>query len=280
MISLAHTESAHAVQSLNIPIEACRLACLLSGKKIMQSWDSASCQLPNLKDLLLGVNSRTEAGYKDRFPRLKKLDRKLIGVFLAWSLFMLYGSPWLQQQWQDDVLILPYPSPNSGIDNRRPLIACTLSDTQGCGRRPQAEDVAALGVLILELEANAQAPWIDEDEDLETGERSNLLRLARILDDEHWVGELSDGYRLVAKSCLEFEAIVERSSLPGFKADLKSLAMLYKCRQPALPAARVQFWRGGAGIPAHSYPLGPQEAQPAAISNKTVPFRRCRDEWR
>lgn len=67
-------------------------------EKIMQSWDSASCQLPKLNDLLLGVNSRTEAGYEDRFRRLKKLDRKLIGMFLAWSLFMLYGSPWLHQQ--------------------------------------------------------------------------------------------------------------------------------------------------------------------------------------
>lgn len=71
-------------------------------------------------------------------------------------------------------------------------------------------------------------PWIDEDEDFETGERSNILRLARILDDEYWVGDLSDGYRLVVESCLDFEAIVEGSSLPGFKADMKSLAMLYK----------------------------------------------------
>lgn len=134
-------------------------------EKIMQSWDNASCQLPKLKELLLGVNSPTEAGYKDSFPRLKKLDRKLVGVFLAWSLFMMYGSPWLQQQWQDNVLILPYPSPNSGIENRRPLIACTLSDTQSSERQPQAEDVAALGVLILELEANAQALWADEDEE-------------------------------------------------------------------------------------------------------------------
>ncbi|KAI0198197.1 hypothetical protein F4808DRAFT_436847 [Astrocystis sublimbata] len=195
---------------------------------IMQSWDSASDQLPRLKDLLLGVTPQPEPS-RSNFLRLKKLDRKLIGVFLAWSLFMLYGSPWLQQQWQDDVFILPYPSPNSGIDNRRPLISCTIGDAPGNERQPQAEDVAALGVLILELEANAQVPWTEDDESFETGERSNVVRLARILDDEDWVGELSDGYRQVAKSCLEFEAIVERSSLSGFKPDMKSLAMLYKC---------------------------------------------------
>ncbi|KAI1740736.1 hypothetical protein F4680DRAFT_465012 [Xylaria scruposa] len=197
--------------------------------KIMQGWDNASCQLPKLKDLLRGVNSRPDGGSKGRSLRLKKLDRKLIGVFLAWSLFMLYGSPWLQQQWQDDVLILPYPSPNSHIDSRRPLISCILRDTQGNDRRPQAEDVAALGILILELEANAQALWTDEDEDFETGEKSNLLRLARILNDEDWVGELSDGYRQVAKSCLEFEILVEGFSIPDFEADMKCLAMLYKC---------------------------------------------------
>ncbi|KAF2963179.1 hypothetical protein GQX73_g10399 [Xylaria multiplex] len=196
--------------------------------KIMQSWDSTSYQLPKLKDLLRGVSSGPGSNAQSQSLHLSKLDRKLIGVFLAWSLFMLYGSPWFQQQWQDDVLILPHSSPNSHTDGRRPLIPCILRDTQGHGRQPQ-EDVAALGILILELEANTQASWTDEDEDFETGERSNLLRLARILNDAYWIDELSDGYRQVAKSCLEFEILTECFSSPGFDASMKGLAMLYRC---------------------------------------------------
>ncbi|KAJ2981443.1 hypothetical protein NUW58_g6689 [Xylaria curta] len=196
--------------------------------RITQSWDAGSCQLPKLKDLLRGINPGLETGSKSQSFQLKKRDRKLLGVFLAWSLFMLYGSPWLQHRWQDSVLVLPYPSSNSHIDGRRPLIPCVIKHTQDTEKRPTSEEIAALGILILELEANMQAGWTNDDEDFETGEKSNVCRLIRILSDENWTGELSDGYRQIAKSCLEFENLVEASRFPCGEADRRNLAMLYK----------------------------------------------------
>ncbi|KAH7218860.1 hypothetical protein DER44DRAFT_846810 [Fusarium oxysporum] len=182
---------------------------------------------PRLSDLLQRVESNFEGGPMGRSLRLQRLDRKLIGVFLAWSLFMLYGSPWLQQEWQDDILIVAHPRPTSQLDNRRPLISCMLqilrSDT-----RPHVEDVAALGVLILELEANRLAKWTEDDMEFDTGKRSNLLRLARILRDQDWFGELSDGYREIAMACLEFESLLGGFDHPRFEGDLKCLAILYK----------------------------------------------------
>ncbi|RFU75778.1 hypothetical protein TARUN_6537 [Trichoderma arundinaceum] len=96
-----------------------------------------------------------------------------------------------------------------------------------------SEDVAALGVLILELETNASAEWTDDDKDYETGTKSNVTRLCRILRD--WKGELTDSYREVGSTCSRFEYLMENFDDPieGFyhtniDHDQRSLAILYK----------------------------------------------------
>ncbi|KAL2155989.1 hypothetical protein VTH82DRAFT_733 [Thermothelomyces myriococcoides] len=76
----------------------------------------------------------------------------------------------------------------------------------------QSDSIAALGVLLLELEANRKASWVEEDEDLDSGEKSNSVRLARILHE--WEDLISDDYRKVAEACLEFDRHVETLDHP------------------------------------------------------------------
>lgn len=160
-----------------------------------------------------------------RTKRLEKIDRKIVGVHLACSLFQLCGSPWLQQEFEGDkVLILPHPTPLGRSDYWRPHISCALGlnfDT-----RSLPEDVAALGVLILELEANSLADWTDEDEEYDTATKSNILRLARILKE--WSGELPDGYRKVGAACLHFESLMEDFDNSKVEKKLGNLAIIYK----------------------------------------------------
>ncbi|KAJ4328353.1 hypothetical protein N0V84_001224 [Fusarium piperis] len=89
------------------------------------------------------------------------------------------------------------------------------------------EDVAALGVLILELEANLSAGWTSDDEDYFTGEKSNKARLSRILKE--WKGDLTDFYRGIGSACFRFEELVEDFEHPRVDPSLTSLAILYKC---------------------------------------------------
>ena len=156
----------------------------------------------------------------------RKLDRKVVGVLLASSLFQLCGSPWLQHGFEgENVLVLPSMAPVSQRDSWRPIVSCDLSSYPN--PRSLQEDVAALGVLILELEANLPAGWTDEDEDYETGAKSNRARLSRILKE--WKGELPDRYHGVGSACFMFEQLVEDFDHPEIDRSLSNLAVLYKC---------------------------------------------------
>jgi hypothetical protein len=93
--------------------------------------------------------------------------------------------------------------------------------------RSLAEDVAALGVMLLELEANRAAEWSEEDEDYETATRSNRARLLRIMKD--WKGDLPDRYHGVGSACFMFEQLVEDFDHTKIDQSLRDLAVLYKC---------------------------------------------------
>ncbi|RYP66887.1 hypothetical protein DL771_007544 [Monosporascus sp. 5C6A] len=93
--------------------------------------------------------------------------------------------------------------------------------------RSLPEDVAALGVLVLELETNQSAGWTDDDEDYDRATKSNKMRLSRILKE--WKGDLTDIYHVVGSACFRFENLVEDFDHPKIDQSLKDLAILYKC---------------------------------------------------
>lgn len=150
--------------------------------------------------------------------------RKLVGVLLASSLFQLSNSPWIAQRLGPDTIFVPLP------DNRRlhqwcPQVICTLAPKENINL--QSDDIAAFGVLVLELEANRQAPWTEADNEWGSREKSNLVRLARIL--RAWEDIVSDDYRGVAKACLEFDILVKGLDHPDILSEQKGLAVIYKC---------------------------------------------------
>jgi hypothetical protein len=91
----------------------------------------------------------------------------------------------------------------------------------------QSDNIAAFGVLVLELEANRKANWTPDDEDWLLGEKSNHVRLARIL--KSWEDLVSDDYRRVAKACLEFDSLTESLDHPDIVSERKGHAVIYKC---------------------------------------------------
>ncbi len=154
----------------------------------------------------------------------RKVDRKVAGVFLASSLFHLCESPWLQHGLEGkNILVLP--SSVSQPNLLRPHISCDFSSHPE--PRSLHEDVAALGVLLLELEAERSAGWTADDEDYETGVKSNSARLIRIL--KKWEGDLAVRYRGVGSACFMFEKLVEDFDRTEIDQGLSKLAVLYKC---------------------------------------------------
>ncbi|KAI0977232.1 hypothetical protein F4678DRAFT_477323 [Xylaria arbuscula] len=150
--------------------------------------------------------------------------RKLVGVLLASSLFQLSDSPWIEQHLSPDTIFVPSPN-NAHLQAWCPRITCTIL-TKG-ETQMQSDHIAAFGVLVLELEADRQAPWTEMDNDWISGEKSNHVRLARIL--KSWEDLISDDYRGVAKACLEFDSLIESLDHPDIMPDRKALAIIYKC---------------------------------------------------
>jgi hypothetical protein len=172
---------------------------------------------------------------------LNLVSRKIVGLSVAYSLFQLCSSPWLQQTFEgDNIYLLPNGKLGSRLDYWRPHISCQL-DPPGASRSI-AEDVAALGVLILELEANRSAGWTDDDEDYDTmAARSNKTRLARIMKE--WKGNFPDVYHSVASACFRFDNLVEDFDHPKIDQGLKGLAILYKCIvNPLFQKLVSDFW--------------------------------------
>ncbi|KAK0727292.1 peptidase S8/S53 domain-containing protein [Lasiosphaeria miniovina] len=121
--------------------------------------------------------------------------RKLAGVLLAASMFQLSDSPWIQHHLGTECIFVPSPD-NKRLQQWCPQILCTLV------RNSYDED------------------WI-------TGEKSNHVRLARVL--KSWEDLVSDDYRRVAKACLEFDSLIEGLDHPDIVPERKGLAIIYKC---------------------------------------------------
>ncbi|KAM0544220.1 hypothetical protein ACHAPJ_011909 [Fusarium lateritium] len=154
--------------------------------------------------------------------RLTLKQRKLAGVLLAASLFKLSDSPWIQQHLEPECIFVPSPK-NRPLEQWCPRIHCTLVPRQDA--RLQSDNIAALGVLVLELEADRKADWDLDDEDCFTGERSNRVRLARML--QGWKDEVSDDYRRIAEACLNFDSLVENLDHSDIVKERKGLAVIY-----------------------------------------------------
>ena len=150
--------------------------------------------------------------------------RKLVGVLLAASMFQLSDSPWIEQHLGPECIFVPLPD-NKRLQQWCPRVLCTLVPKKDT--RLQSDNIAALGVLVLELEADRKANWTAGDEDWISGEKSNHVRLARIL--KSWEDLVSDDYRRVAKACLEFDCLIESLDHPDIVSERKSLAVIYKC---------------------------------------------------
>ncbi|KAL3952900.1 hypothetical protein ACCO45_012843 [Purpureocillium lilacinum] len=103
--------------------------------------------------------------------------RKLAGMLLLASLFQLIDSPWIEPHLGPECIFLPAPG-STQIQQWCPRVLCTLAPRKDV--KSQSDSIAAFGVLVLELEANLQAGWTDDDTDWPptTGERSNHVRLA------------------------------------------------------------------------------------------------------
>ncbi|KAH6996527.1 hypothetical protein BKA56DRAFT_158717 [Ilyonectria sp. MPI-CAGE-AT-0026] len=150
--------------------------------------------------------------------------RKLAGVLLAASVFHLSDSPWIDQHLELECISVPSPD-NKRLQQWCPRVLCTLMPKSH--KRLQSENIAALGVLVLELEADRKASWIAADKDWQSGEKSNYMRLTRIL--KSWEDLVSDDYRSVAKACLEFDNLIENVEHLEIVSDRKSRAVIYKC---------------------------------------------------
>ena len=150
--------------------------------------------------------------------------RKLVGVLLAASLFQLSDSPWIEQHLGPDTIFVPTPD-KRWLQQWCPRVICTLGPKKDT--KLQSDNIAAFGVLVLELEADRMASWTEVDNDWISGEKSNHVRLARIL--KSWEDYISDDYRNIAKACLEFDSLTESLDHPDIVSEMKGLAIVYKC---------------------------------------------------
>jgi hypothetical protein len=182
---------------------------------------------PSKLDHFLQGSTQATCRANARAQRLDRMGREIVGVLIVCSLFRLCGSPWLQHGFDgENIILLPNKNPVSKLDfHWRPHISCDLSPHSGPRSLP--EDVAALGVLILELEANRWAGWTEDDEDYDTATKSNKTRLCRILKE--WKGDLTDFYKSLGSTCFLFENLVDGFDHPEIDQSLRSLAILYKC---------------------------------------------------
>ncbi|KAK7216483.1 hypothetical protein V2G26_004486 [Clonostachys chloroleuca] len=134
--------------------------------------------------------------------------RALAGFFLAATFFHLIGSPWLNE---------PFVARHISLDNpvSQPLDGWHVRARRSLERSTDAidlaESVAALGVLILELETGFKSSWERDDEMSTTGEMSHHLRLSRLVRE--WSNALTEDIQRIARSCLEFNFLVD--NLPG-----------------------------------------------------------------
>jgi hypothetical protein len=159
-------------------------------------------------------------------PYFSLKHRKLLSYLLAFALFQLYGSPWMRTHFCHDTIFLCPPSNRgSRLYQWKPHVHCALLPMENVVNL--SDYMAALGVLVMELEANESAEWTEDDIDWEIGVRSNQVRLGRILKE--WKEKVRDDYRLVSGACHNFGSLVETFDHPDVGPHLKYLAIVYKC---------------------------------------------------
>lgn len=158
-------------------------------------------------------------------------DRKIVELILACSLLHLNTSHWLQAAWEMDNILIYAGQPNAEdpLKRWRPFIACSLeSSSHPTVDHEDIQDVLSFGLLIMEMEARLKVLPTDDDKDWETGLPSKDSMLKRVLADSKWRGEVEDGYKRIAKACLEFRDRVDKFYDPVLPEDMKRTAALYR----------------------------------------------------
>ncbi|ESU17319.1 hypothetical protein FGSG_13789, partial [Fusarium graminearum PH-1] len=155
--------------------------------------------------------------------KLTLKQRRLVGVLLAVSLFKLSDSPWIQQHLYPDCIFVPSPATKQ-LRRWFPRIYCTLEPRQDAGL--QSDKIAAFGILVLELEVNRRAYWVDDDTKPWNGKRSNRERLSQIL--YVWKDDVTDDYRRIADACLDFDNLVDDLHNSDIVTERKELAVIYR----------------------------------------------------
>ena len=151
--------------------------------------------------------------------------RKLTLFLLAASIFQLSNTPWIEQHLGAEYILVPSPPDNKRLRQWCPRFLCTLVSNKN--PRLQSENIVALGILILELETQRKANWADDDKEWPSMEKSNRVRLARIL--RHWSDDVRDEYRTVATACFYFDSLLENLDHPEIICEKRGLAVIYKC---------------------------------------------------
>ena len=124
---------------------------------------NAATSPSEIGDFLQGSTQAT-SWTNARAQRFDLERRDIVGVFLACSLFRLYGSPWLQHGFDGEKVFLSPPSNHRKMEFLwHPHISCYLS--RHISKRSLPEDVAVLGVLILELKTQTLAGWTEDDKE-------------------------------------------------------------------------------------------------------------------
>ncbi|CVK98062.1 uncharacterized protein FMAN_12180 [Fusarium mangiferae] len=224
-------------------------------------------ELPSIVEHEESLNQHlTEKSLKARY-------RKLASVLLAASVFQLSNSPWIEQRLELEHIYLP-PPVNKDLQQWCPRIHCTLESNQD--RRLQSDNIAALGVLVMELEANGKASWSAGEADEVSGKGSNISRLTRILGDSEWQSDVDDKYRQIAKACLEFNTLVDTLDQPRISADRKGLAIIYKKILVPLYDQLVDSFEECADlfddILGPGRPLAPPVSKPLAVGERPILF--------
>jgi hypothetical protein len=158
-------------------------------------------------------------------------DRKIVELLLACSLLHLNTSHWLQLGWNtDNILIYPMePNAQNPLKRWRPFISCALDSSSSATDEPEdIRDVLSFGLLIMEMEAKLKVSPTDAPKDWDTGLISTDSMLNWALTDSKWKGKVEDGYKRIAKACLDFRERVDKFYDPDLPKDMKRTAALYR----------------------------------------------------
>uniref|UniRef100_A0A8H7MZ22 Peptidase S8/S53 domain-containing protein n=1 Tax=Bionectria ochroleuca TaxID=29856 RepID=A0A8H7MZ22_BIOOC len=157
-------------------------------------------------------------------PCMQKLDlnrSSLVAFLLAATFFQLCGSPWLKEPFQTESISLSVTHDQTPGQWHLHAPCDLLPSTAAMGL---TDRVAALGVLILELETGRKALWTRMDRRSRTG--SHRRRLRRLLHE--WEGNIIGENKRIALSCLDFETLLQDFEDSNVSQSEKMHAIIYK----------------------------------------------------